>query len=216
MNPEQDKARPHAHSIWGMHGGYFLTNHTRMAKAFAFTERALAANPGLVYNMEVEAYTLDRLSRGAQLEVEKLAGDGFYDGLMALVDLESLSDEELETVYALGYNYFVIGKYEAAKGIFTGLTAYAPYTGHYWRALGAVNQQLQKYAEAIEAYDMAIANDEMDIVSLVYRGESRILYDEIAAGLEDFTTVIEIGSEWPAFAPWVQRAELLVRLHSVD
>ena len=72
MSEDFSTVRPRAHSIWGMHGGYFLTGHARMAQAFEFTERALEANPQLVYNMEIEAYTLDRLSRGAQLDVEKL------------------------------------------------------------------------------------------------------------------------------------------------
>ena len=100
---------------------------------------------------------------------------GFMNGLITLQELEGISDEEMETIYALGYNFFTYGKYDAAKDIFTGLTAYAPYTAHYWRALGAVNQQLKDYPEAIAAYDRAIANDEADVVSVVYRGESQIL-----------------------------------------
>ena len=84
---------------------------------------------------------------------------GFMNGLITLQELEGVSDDEMETIYALGYNFFTYGKYDAAKDIFTGLTAYAPYTAHYWRALGAVNQQIKDYTEAIAAYDMAIAND---------------------------------------------------------
>ena len=88
---------------------------------------------------------------------------------------KGISDDEMEMIHALGFNFFTYGKYDAAKDIFTGLTAYAPYTAHYWRALGAVNQQLKDYQEAIAAYDMAIANDEFDVVSYVYRGESQLL-----------------------------------------
>ena len=119
----------------------------------------------------------------------------------------------METIYALGYNFFTYGKYDAAKDIFTGLTAYAPYTAHYWRALGAVNQQLKDYQEAIAAYDMAIANDEQDVVSYVYRGESQILARNVPAGLDDLQTVLQVGGAMPAYAPWVQRAELLLSLH---
>jgi type III secretion system low calcium response chaperone LcrH/SycD len=121
----------------------------------------------------------------------------------------------METIYALGYNFFTYGKYDAAKDIFTGLTAYAPYTAHYWRALGAVNQQMKDYVEAIAAYDMAIANDENDVVSYVYRGESQILSSNVEAGLKDLDKVLQIGSQYPQFAPWVQRSELLIRLHTL-
>jgi type III secretion system low calcium response chaperone LcrH/SycD len=153
-------------------------------------------------------------------EIDNTAGQylefmihGFMNGLITLQELEGISDEEMETIYALGYNFFTYGKYDAAKDIFTGLTAYAPYTAHYWRALGAVNQQLKEYLEAVAAYDMAIANDDMDVVSYVYRGESQILSRNVPAGLEDLQAVLQIGSNMPSFAPWVQRAELLLSLH---
>lgn len=140
----------------------------------------------------------------------------FYDGLLVLQNLEGLSDEELETLYALGYNLFISGKYEEAKNIFAGLSAYAPYTAHYWRALGAVNQQLQDYPEAISAYDMAVVNDETDIVSYVYRGESRILSGKIEESLRDLEAAVRIGAAYPEFAAWVQRANLLIGLHKLD
>lgn len=139
---------------------------------------------------------------------------GFMNGLITLQELEGINDEEMETIYALGYNFFTYGKYDAAKDIFTGLTAYAPYTAHYWRALGAVNQQLKDYGEAIAAYDMAIANDENDVVSYVYRGESNILSGRTEVGLADLGKVVEIGSGFPQFAAWVQRAHLLISLQT--
>jgi type III secretion system low calcium response chaperone LcrH/SycD len=140
---------------------------------------------------------------------------GFMNGLITLVELEGISDEEMETIYALGYNYFTYGKYEAARDIFIGLTVYAPYTAHYWRALGAVNQQLKDYSEAIAAYDKAIANDGTDVVSYVYRGESQILSGNVEAAIKDFEEVLKIGAKYPdpQFKPWVQRSELLLRVH---
>jgi type III secretion system low calcium response chaperone LcrH/SycD len=157
---------------------------------------------------------------GQYVEIEQTAANylefmihGFMNGLITLQELEGISDEEMETIYALGYNFFTYGKYDAAKDIFTGLTAYAPYTAHYWRALGAVNQQLKEYGEAIASYDMAIANDERDVVSYVYRGESYILSGNIDAGLKDLDMVIQMGGDYPEFAAWVQRSTLLLSLH---
>lgn len=157
---------------------------------------------------------------GQYAEIENTAGrylefmiHGFMNGLITLQELEGISEEEMETIYALGYNFFTYGKYDAAKDIFTGLTAYAPYTAHYWRALGAVNQQLKDYPEAIAAYDMAVANDETDVVSYVYRGESQILSGNVPAGLQDLETVVQIGGNYPEYTPWVQRSNLLLKIH---
>jgi len=138
----------------------------------------------------------------------------FYDGLITLSASTSLSDDELETIYARGYNYFTYGKYEAARKIFGTLTASAPDTAHYWRALGAVNQQLAIYPEAIAAYDMALANDERDIISLIYRAESQILLGSLNDGLEDLKQAVELGLSSAEFKPWLRRAELLLEIHS--
>ena len=138
---------------------------------------------------------------------------GFMNGLITLQELEGISEDEMETIYALGYNFFTYGKYDAAKDIFTGLTAYAPYTAHYWRALGAVNQQLKDYPEAIAAYDMAVANDENDVVSYVYRGESHILSGNVDSGLQDLERVVTLGANYPEYSAWVQRSHLLLRIH---
>lgn len=137
----------------------------------------------------------------------------YMNGLITLLELEGISDSDMETIYALGYNFFTCGKYAAAKDIFVGLTAYAPYTTHYWRALGAVNQQMKNYAEAIAAYDMAVANDETDVVSYHYRGESQILSGNVEAGLRDLEEVVKIGARYPKWEAWVKRAKLLLRLH---
>ncbi|MFX0197420.1 MAG: SycD/LcrH family type III secretion system chaperone [Candidatus Hodarchaeota archaeon] len=139
----------------------------------------------------------------------------FHNGLVTLQELEGMSDEEMETIYALGYNFFTYGKYEAAKDIFVSLTAYGPYTAHYWSALGAANQQMQDYAEAIAAYDMAIANDEKDVKSYVYRAESQILSGNVEAGIKDLEEVLMIAKKDPdpQFHPWVERCELLLSLH---
>ena len=76
-----------------------------------------------------------------------------------------------------------------------------------------MNQQLKDYGEAIASYDMAIANDERDVVSFVYRGESHILSGNIQAGLKDLDSVIAVGGAYPEFGAWVQRSTLLLSLH---
>jgi type III secretion system low calcium response chaperone LcrH/SycD len=139
--------------------------------------------------------------------------NNFMNELIKLSESDYLSDEEMETLYSLGYNLFSCGKYDEAKDVFYRLTAYAPYTAHYWRAVGAVNQQKKNYTEAIAAYDMAIANDGKDIVSYVYRAESKILSGFAGAGLKDLEEAAKIGSEDPHSAAWVNHAKLIIRRH---
>jgi len=76
-------------------------------------------------------------------------------------------------------------------------------------------RELREYAEAVTAYDIAIANDEQDVVSYVYRGESEILMGSIEASLRDFEEVLRIGEEGgnPQLEPWVKRSKLLLGIH---
>jgi len=129
-------------------------------------------------------------------------------------NLNYLGDEDMELLYEHGYYLFVYGYYEAAKEMFTNLTSCAPYTSHYWRALGAVNQQLEKYDEAIAAYDMAIANDESDIVSYIYLAESLILSKNVEPAMQNLNSALKIGKNFPEFEVWIERADLLLQLHS--
>jgi type III secretion system low calcium response chaperone LcrH/SycD len=139
--------------------------------------------------------------------------DGFYNELVNLQEFEGLSDEEIDAIYALGYNLFMYGKYKSARDIFTGLTSHSPNTGYFWRALGAVNQQLKDYPKAIAAYDMAIAKDSEDVVSFVYRAESQILSGNVAPALRDLEQALKIGADSPEFGAWVERSKILLRAH---
>ena len=137
----------------------------------------------------------------------------FYDGTISLMGYTDLNDDEFETIYAVGYNFFTYGDYESAKGVFDRLTTLAPYTAHYWRALGAVNQQMDNFEEAVACYDMAVAMDEADVVSYVYQGESQIMQGNIKDAVASLELAIKNCSQYPEYAPWIARAELLLSVH---
>jgi type III secretion system low calcium response chaperone LcrH/SycD len=136
----------------------------------------------------------------------------FHKGLINSLSFKVFTKDELDSIYALGYNFFVLGRFQAAKDIFNRLTAYDPLTAFYWRALGAVNQQMKNYPEAIAAYSNAIAVDGTDVISYVYRGESYILSGNIKEAIKDFEKGQEIGARDPQAGPWVNRSNMLIKL----
>ena len=99
MSADQQDPRPHAYHMWGTHGGFFLTNHTLMGQAFDFVKRAMDESPELVYTMEISAYTLDRLARGAQLDVEEKSGGEPWKG-PAMLDImrSAIADGRMDNV----------------------------------------------------------------------------------------------------------------------
>lgn len=136
----------------------------------------------------------------------------YYNDLKILEESSDLYNDEIDSLYALGYNLFIYGKYEKSKEIFEKLTKEFPYTAYLWRALGAVNQQIKIYDEAIKAYSMAITNDKSDIVSYVYRAESKILSGIVEDALEDFKKVLKIG-EADKNNPWIIRSKLILSIY---
>ncbi len=133
-----------------------------------------------------------------------------YRGSVTLSDVVGISDDELEALYGVGYHLFNWGKYQPALDIFSVLTLYSPFKGHYWRAAGAVNQAMKRYKEAVMAYDMALTNNSRDAVSLTYRGESLIALGDIPGGVRDLKKAVECGEAVAAYAVWVKRAQTLL------
>lgn len=137
----------------------------------------------------------------------------FLNNLFSLLEKQDLSEEEMENVYALGYNHFICGNYNKARDVFIKLASFAPSKAYYWRALGAVNQQMKKYDEAIGSYDKAIANDSMELISYIYRAETKILSGNQEAGISDLNQAIKIGTGQQKWNIWVNRAKLLLNKH---
>jgi len=73
---------------------------------------------------------------------------GFMNGLVTLQELEASAMKRWRP-FMRWLQLLHVWKIRRGQGHLHGLTAYAPYTAHYWRALGAVNQQMKDYTEAI-------------------------------------------------------------------
>ncbi|NQT91796.1 MAG: hypothetical protein HQ559_03470 [Lentisphaerae bacterium] len=80
MTRNKETENPHLYALWGMHGGYFLTSRADLDGAVRVMKDALEDNPGLAYPMEFEAFTLDRLANGPQLDVEAKHHEGEWKG----------------------------------------------------------------------------------------------------------------------------------------
>ena len=73
-----------------------------------------------------------------------------------------LSEDSLTALYGLACKYYENGKYGEAADFFKFLTYANAFERKYWLALGAANQMLKKYPEAIEYYSVAAVQDPKD------------------------------------------------------
>lgn len=70
-------------------------------------------------------------------------------------ELKGISNQEIESIYAMGVDYYRSGDYVDAEKIFRFLTVFEHTSSKYWTAMGSVQQAQQRYGEAIKAYQMA-------------------------------------------------------------
>ena len=76
-----------------------------------------------------------------------------------LGDLAGISDEQFEALYATAYRLYGTDQFEGAAKVFAYLGMTDPYDRRYTLGLGACQQMLKKWDEAIAAYTLCIALD---------------------------------------------------------
>ena len=69
-----------------------------------------------------------------------------------LKEVKGISNEELESVYSLGFSYYRTGKFEDAQKLFEFLVLFDHLNAKYWFALGAVQQARKDFQKAIASY----------------------------------------------------------------
>jgi len=75
---------------------------------------------------------------------------------------QELSQDLIDSLYSYAYHFYQNGKYSEAKSFFRFLTLLNKDLPKYWMGLGACDQMLKNYAEAIYSYNVAMVLNERD------------------------------------------------------
>jgi len=73
-------------------------------------------------------------------------------GLTTIAESKGISDDELESVYSLGLDFYKTGRYKDAETLFHFLTLYSHTEKKFWLAYGAVLQVQRQFDKAIKVY----------------------------------------------------------------
>jgi len=74
-------------------------------------------------------------------------------------DIKGLSDQQMESIYALGVNFYKLGRIAEAEKIFKFLVFFDYYCQKYWIGMGAVHQIQKHFDQARAAYEYAALLD---------------------------------------------------------
>lgn len=79
-------------------------------------------------------------------------------GLTTVREMKGITDEEMNSVYALAHNFYTTGRYADAETLFRFLVAFDHLNEKYWMGLAAVHQAQKHFKDALAAYANVVGN----------------------------------------------------------
>lgn len=93
----------------------------------------------------------------AQLTTEQIeeAAKKFITQGATIKELKGITNNELEAVYSLAFNYYRTGKFDEAEKLFNFLAFFDHLNPKFWVGVGAVRQVKKDFSGAVQAYGYA-------------------------------------------------------------
>jgi tetratricopeptide (TPR) repeat protein len=153
--------------------------------------KALAAAVGASPDGGVLEYDEDRDIQWSDMqknpELMSVLGDvkkAVADGSLTMAEVGGFTDNELDGAYAVACKYVEVSQLTEALQLLGFLIMLDPYKGRYYQLMGISLQQLRQYESADRFYKMALRLDDDNPMSMIYRGECKIMGGDIDLGLE--------------------------------
>ena len=129
-----------------------------------------------------------------------------------LRDIQGLTNENMEGLYALAYSEYNQGKYDKAQELFQLLCQLDHLEKKYWVGLGATRQMLKDYSNAIDAYSVAVMFDLNDPVPPMHAAECHLASGNREEAVSGFQYAIDAAGSRPQYQPIKSQAEARIEL----
>ena len=121
-----------------------------------------------------------------------------------------LPAEQMEALYAAGYNFYSAGRYEDACNIFRLLCSYEHTNPRNWIALGGASQHVNNHRSAGAAFTFAAILNPRDPVPQIHAVDSFIAWKDFAQAAHSAKAVVALCGDNPDYAPLKSRAQGLL------
>ncbi|PJE79760.1 Chaperone protein IpgC [invertebrate metagenome] len=139
-------------------------------------------------------------------ELEEQLVDFFGKG-GTFKDLKQMSDEAMEAIYSVAYNLYQSGKYAEAQKIFQFLCFYDHFNRKYFMGLGACQQMLKQYDQALEIFAFAVMLDGSDPGAMIYMGDCHLALGDQPMAIQSYEMAMDCAGDNPKYASDKQRAQ---------
>ncbi len=136
----------------------------------------------------------------------------FLNNGKTLKDMKGLTDENMEAIYGVAYQFYNSGNFEQAVKVFQFLCYFDHLEKKFWMGLGATRQMLKKYSEAIDAYSFAALLDVNDPRPPLQAADCHMALGNRDAAISGLTAAIEWSGDNPQYQTVKERATALLEL----
>lgn len=128
---------------------------------------------------------------------------------MSVQQAIGISDEALEEIYALAYNFYNQGKYQEAGVLFEFLSGVSPKTYKFLLGLGSCHYQMEAYEDAFAGFLLALMVECTDPLPGYYAVECCIKRECFEEAQELIGITQEICGDRPEYAALKARCDLI-------
>ncbi|MCR9885475.1 SycD/LcrH family type III secretion system chaperone VcrH [Vibrio alginolyticus] len=144
----------------------------------------------------------------SQMQAEELLS--FLEEGGTLKMLHDVSQDTIEHIYAVGYNFFQLGKIEQAAKVFQLLSMLDHYQARFFIGLGAALQELGEYLQAIDAYSYAALVDVNDPRPPFHSAECHLKLEQLTEAESGFYSAKEMSAGKSQYADLHERAGIML------
>ncbi|MBS9884819.1 SycD/LcrH family type III secretion system chaperone VcrH [Vibrio alginolyticus] len=144
----------------------------------------------------------------SQMQAEELLS--FLEEGGTLKMLHDVSQDTIEHIYAVGYNFFQSGKIEQAAKVFQLLSMLDHYQVRFFIGLGAARQELGEYLQAIDAYSYAALVDVNDPRPPFHSAECHLKLEQLTEAESGFYSAKEMSAGKSQYADLHERAGIML------
>ncbi|MEN2269112.1 SycD/LcrH family type III secretion system chaperone VcrH [Vibrio diabolicus] len=144
----------------------------------------------------------------SQMQAEELLS--FLEEGGTLKMLHDVSQDTIEHIYAVGYNFFQSGKIEQAAKVFQLLSMLDHYQARFFIGLGAARQELGEYLQAIDAYSYAALVDVNDPRPPFHSAECHLKLEQLTEAESGFHSAKEMSAGKSQYTDLHERAGIML------
>ncbi|GAJ75078.1 SycD/LcrH family type III secretion system chaperone VcrH [Vibrio diabolicus] len=144
----------------------------------------------------------------SQMQAEELLS--FLEEGGTLKMLHDVSQDTIEHIYAVGYNFFQSGKIEQAAKVFQLLSMLDHYQARFFIGLGAARQELGEYLQAIDAYSYAALVDVNDPRPPFHSAECHLKLEQLTEAESGFYSAKEMSAGKSQYTDLHERAGIML------